>query len=84
MSVPILDHQHFTHGNEKQRSEYAEQLVASLKSHGFVKLINHGIDDPTIDELFKRVWLPFFDLSDTNVNSLAIIGNHNPPKISGY
>jgi hypothetical protein len=59
MHVPTLDHELFLRGNSKQRSEYAGQLVASFKSHGFVKINNHGIDESTIDELFQRVCLTF-------------------------
>lgn len=57
MSVSALDHRRFTHGTSKEQLEYATELTQSLKSHSFVKIINHGLDDGTIDELFERVCL---------------------------
>jgi isopenicillin N synthase-like dioxygenase len=57
MNAPALDHRRFKHGTPKEQAEYATELVQSLKTHSFVKIINHGLDDPTIEELFTRVCL---------------------------
>jgi hypothetical protein len=57
MYASALDHRRFTRGTPKERAEYAADFVQSLKNHSFVKIINHGLDDPTIEELFTRVCL---------------------------
>ena len=45
MAVPSLDFSKYTHGNEENQKELAVQLVESLQTSGFVRLLNHGIPD---------------------------------------
>jgi len=54
MSVPRLDASSFF-GNSLERSRFCEALLSSLKAHGFVKLINHGIPDELIEDMFQLV-----------------------------
>ena len=59
MTLPSLDLSLYVHGDEGQRHEFASELLGSLKNHGFVKLVKHGISDQEIRDLFKwvSVWL---------------------------
>jgi hypothetical protein len=56
MDLPTLDFSHFLTGNPTQQIRLANDLVASFKKHGFVKLINHGISEERIQELFSWVF----------------------------
>lgn len=47
-SLPTLDFSKFTHGSEAEKLELSVALVQSFTNHGFVKLINFGIDDDRI------------------------------------
>ena len=54
MAIPTLDASYFL-DNSLNRSTFPQALLASLKSHGFVKLINHGIPHELIGEVFQLV-----------------------------
>ncbi|CAG8949079.1 hypothetical protein HYFRA_00002208 [Hymenoscyphus fraxineus] len=53
MDLPTLDLSQFTHGNKNQRQQLASSLLSSLKEHGFVKLINHGVPEGLVSEMWK-------------------------------
>ena len=55
MSSPTLDLSRFTHGDDQERQQLATHLCASLSQHGFVKLVNHGVPDEAVSELFGWV-----------------------------
>ena len=55
MTLPTLDLSLFASSKEIQRIQFASDLLDSLSLHGFVKLVNHGISDKTIDQLFEWV-----------------------------
>jgi len=83
MHAPALDHYRFTRGTPKEQQAYAAELIQALKAHSFVKIVNHGLDDPTIEALFTRVcvlWsltpLLFFLSSDaeTTLTYLLFMG----------
>ena len=50
-----LDLSLFTHGNGSERHRLASDLLKTLSQHGFVVLINHGVSDSTVEELFEWV-----------------------------
>jgi non-haem dioxygenase in morphine synthesis N-terminal len=52
-----LDYRDWTSGNEKQRQGFVEQIMESLETTGFVKLINHGFDEQQLKEAFDLVRL---------------------------
>lgn len=56
MDLPTLDFAQFLHGSEEKRVELAVALVNSFESHGFVKLINHGIQEETVRNYLSGVW----------------------------
>jgi isopenicillin N synthase-like dioxygenase len=55
--LPALDLSHFLQDGTRQ--DFAEQLRNSLAQHGFVKIINHGIGESSINQLFDKVSLEF-------------------------
>ncbi len=55
MAQPTLDFSLYTHGNASQRQQVSSRLLDELSSHGFVKLIGHGISDERVSELFRWV-----------------------------
>jgi len=56
MDLPTLDFSRFEDGSESERTELANVLVDSFEKHGFVKLVNHGVPDEVIYDLFAWVW----------------------------
>lgn len=61
-TLPILDFSHFHSDSETERSELIETLTSNLEQNGAVRLINHGVSDEVISELFDWVgyYLPLF------------------------
>ena len=55
MTLPTLDLSLFTRGNASQQAQLASDLLQSLSRHGFVKLVNHGISDEAVADLFEWV-----------------------------
>jgi len=55
MAVPSLDFSKYTHGSDEEKRELALQLVESLKTSGFVRLLNHGISDNISHGLLDQV-----------------------------
>ncbi len=55
--LKTLDFSKFLSGTEVERTELARDLVDSFKQHGFAKLINHGVKDEQVSELFRWVSL---------------------------
>lgn len=48
MDLPTLDLSLFTNGTGAETKQCAERIVESFRSHGFVKLTNHGIPEETV------------------------------------
>lgn len=73
MDLPSLDFAKWTHGDTADRSQFAKDLAGSLIDHGFVKMINHGMSDEDIREIFDWVGKSLFSLQfkgqATNMNS---------------
>ena len=55
MTLLRLDLSLFTNGNATDSQHFASDLLESLRRHGFVKIINHGIPDHTVAEMFEWV-----------------------------
>ena len=55
MALPVLDFADFAVGTAAQRAKYVHELVKSLSSVGFVKLVNHGFSQEQIANLFSKV-----------------------------
>lgn len=55
MAIPTLDLSRFTCGPEWDRQQLAADLLDSFAKHGFVKLVNHGISNREVSDLFDMV-----------------------------
>lgn len=53
----IVDASRFILGTPTQQRDFAIELTESVRRCGFVKVINHGLPDELIDELFA--WVSF-------------------------
>jgi isopenicillin N synthase-like dioxygenase len=58
MDLPTLDFSKWAHGKAADRSQFAKELASSLIDHGFVKMINHGMSEGEIREIFDWVKNP--------------------------
>jgi len=56
-SLPTLDFAKFLLGNEEEKQQLANELVASFTQHGFAKLVNHSIPDEIVDDNWEWVCL---------------------------
>ncbi|KAI1750362.1 hypothetical protein F4782DRAFT_509445 [Xylaria castorea] len=79
--IPTLDLSHFTAGNDQQRRQFADGLLAGLIDTGFVKIINHGLEKDKLDEVFS--WSKkFFHQSVEEKNTVA--NEPGPKPVRGY
>ncbi|KAK4219676.1 hypothetical protein QBC37DRAFT_382429 [Rhypophila decipiens] len=63
IELPLLDARLFLSGTQDERKEFAQAFTNSLLEHGFARVINHGLDETTVGELFD--WSrKFFQLPD--------------------
>ena len=58
IELPILDLSRFVLETELQRVEFAQLLVSSLVKHGFFELIDHGLSEASVQDLFDMVKFP--------------------------
>ncbi|KAI1272091.1 hypothetical protein F5Y07DRAFT_310961 [Xylaria sp. FL0933] len=79
--IPTLDLSHFTRGNEQQRRQFADGLLAGLIDTGFVKIINHGLDKERLDEVFTWSKI-FFNQPVEAKNEVANVTGPKP--VRGY
>lgn len=55
IALTPLDLSHFRQGNAQQKAKFANDFCGSLKRHGFAKLVNHGLSDDSVKELYHWV-----------------------------
>jgi len=55
MDLPTLDFAKWSSGDATDRYRFAKDLANSLIDHGFVKMINHGMSDEEIRDIFYWV-----------------------------
>ena len=60
MSIPVLDASALNGGTAEERTEFAANLLDSLKTYGFAKLVNHTVSVPLVQETFDQVPCPPF------------------------
>jgi isopenicillin N synthase-like dioxygenase len=53
--IPTLDFGTFLKGSFEERMDLAKTLVDGFKTHGFVKLINHGVNEEIIKKYQEAV-----------------------------
>ncbi|OWY19917.1 isopenicillin N synthase family oxygenase [Sphingobacteriales bacterium UPWRP_1] len=54
-SIPQVDLSGFISGNAQQKAAFVEKLGKAYEEVGFVSVINHGISDADIDNLYQQV-----------------------------
>ncbi|SMR47161.1 unnamed protein product [Zymoseptoria tritici ST99CH_1A5] len=69
----------FTDGNDEQRKRFAMDLVEDYRRTGFAVLINHGITDEEIVQLFE-LSKAFFALPEGVKNSIAHVAGPDPQR----
>ncbi|KAL4886500.1 hypothetical protein BJY04DRAFT_73870 [Aspergillus karnatakaensis] len=55
MTIPVLDASALSQGTDEERREFAAQLLDSLSTHGFAKLVNHTVPVPLVSETFDQI-----------------------------
>src|SRR4051794_32588844 len=72
LELPLLDAQLFLFGTPSERRDFAIKFRDSLYEHGFARVINHGIDESLVNELFDWVQTPWNlkSLLNTEANKL--------------
>ncbi|KAI4237248.1 MAG: hypothetical protein LQ349_002003 [Xanthoria aureola] len=53
-TIPTLDFARFREGSALERQTFSEQLLAGFVRYGFVKVVNHGIEDHMIQGIFDQ------------------------------
>ncbi|KAG9227981.1 thymine dioxygenase [Amylocarpus encephaloides] len=65
--IPLIDFGPFLNGSAGDRTQVAASIDVAFKSHGFIYLRNHGINQRKVDECFR--WSKrFFDLTELEKN----------------
>ena len=54
MAIPVLDASALASGNQQQLVDFRHKLFQGLATYGFVKLINHTVPIPLVDETFSQ------------------------------
>lgn len=57
MEVKTLDFSLYSRGSDEERALFVSQLLDSVTTNGFAKLINHGVPDEFVKEAFN--WVGF-------------------------
>ena len=57
--IPVVDYSLFCEGDDEQRQRVGAELLQAFSNSGFVKIINHGITEEKIKDLFEWVCMSF-------------------------
>lgn len=66
VKLETLNFADFTSGPPQRRQAVAKQIADSFTHHGFVKLLNHGLADGTVQQLFDWVGRCHFRFHENN------------------
>lgn len=55
MTISVLDASALSGGTVEQRAQFATELLESLNTYGFAKLVNHTVPVPLVKETFDQV-----------------------------
>ncbi|PQE29714.1 gibberellin 2-oxidase protein [Rutstroemia sp. NJR-2017a WRK4] len=77
MDLPTLDFSLFASDRNKERNQFAKELVESFLNHGFVKLTNHGIPETLVQALLRSPKTK--DLFDLDITAKKKIENLKGP-----
>ena len=73
MNIPLVDLSQFITGNNDQKSHFVKELGQAFEEVGFVSVVNHGISDNLINDLYTAVEA-FFKLPVESKRSYEIEG----------
>ncbi|KAH0563450.1 hypothetical protein GP486_001987 [Trichoglossum hirsutum] len=83
MELPTLDFSKFQSDSESERTELAGAIVDSFSKHGSVRLVNHGVPDQVVYDLFD--WSErFFKLPLEEKMKIANERNPDPQRGWSY
>lgn len=77
-TLPLLDLSLFLQGNAAEQKQFADDFCNCLKAHGFAKLINHGLDDESVKQLYHWVSLTPSPLYTQHCGILVNVYHHLP------
>ncbi|KIV83497.1 hypothetical protein PV11_05518 [Exophiala sideris] len=82
-NLPIFDFSRFRKGDRKERREESEKIVQAFKTYGFIYIINYGISQEKIKDLFY--WSAKFHELPEDVKSRPELLRPEPvPGSAGY
>ncbi len=54
-TIPILDAACIVNGTPQERAEFGDKFLKGMVEHGFVKLVNHNVPLPIVQDTFSQV-----------------------------
>lgn len=54
-SIPVLDAACMTNGTDQERAEFGGEFLKGMIEFGFVKLMNHTVPMPNVEDTFSQV-----------------------------
>ena len=73
--IPVVDFGEFLHGSSSQQREVAAQIGDACRNVGFMYLVNHGVPQSLIDDMFA-ISQQFFDLPLEEKRKVAYLPGH--------
>jgi isopenicillin N synthase-like dioxygenase len=62
-TIPVVDLSQYTHGNDAAKNKFVQALGTAYEEVGFVAVVNHGIPNALIKQLYEQVEA-FFSLTE--------------------
>jgi len=62
-TIPVVDLSQYTHGNDAAKNKFVQALGNAYEEVGFVAVVNHGIPNALIKQLYEQVEA-FFSLTE--------------------
>ncbi|KAI1608891.1 hypothetical protein EDD36DRAFT_454205 [Exophiala viscosa] len=82
-NLPIFDFSRFQNSDQQERKEASKEIVQAFKTFGFIYIINYGISQEKIKDLFY--WsAKFHELPDEVRNSPELLRPEPVPGATGY
>lgn len=76
MELQSIDLSLFTKGNDCEKSKFASDLLDSISRHGVVRVVNHGVSEAAVSELWEMVRTAIFS-TDAATLQLILISRTN-------
>jgi len=56
--IPVLDAKALLNGTPEERAAFGQKFLESMTENGFVKLVNHTVPLPEVEDTFSQVSSP--------------------------